>query len=202
MREGVFDGEVQSKTLSGKTIGIVGFGSIGREVARIAHGFGMRVLAINRSGRTEYECAFIGTLADLDYVLSESDVVVIALSLTRLTEGLIGHEELKMMKEDAVLVNVARAGIIEQEDLYHHLRDHPHFMAASDVWWQYPENRQGGVSYQDYPFHRLENFLMTPHVAASVSSAKERMFDTAIENIKRYLEGKAVVNVVNKQEYF
>ena len=202
MREGVFDGGVQSKLLSGKTIGIVGFGSIGREVAKIAHGFGMRALAINRSGQTEYECASIGTLVDLDYVLSESNVVVIALPLTRLTEGLIGHEEVKKTKEDAILVNVSRAGIIKQADLYRHLRDHPSFMAASDVWWQYPGDRQGGVSYQEYPFHQLENFLMTPHVAANIPSAKERMFNAAIENIKRYLEGKAVVNVVSKQEYF
>jgi phosphoglycerate dehydrogenase-like enzyme len=201
MRKGVFDRGVQSKTLHNKTIGIVGFGSIGKQVANIARGLGMRVLAINRSGRTEHEVAFIGTLADLDHALSESDVVVIALPLTRLTKDLIGPKELELMKEDAILVNAARAMIIKQGDLYNHLRDHPRFMAASDVWWKYPKNREGGVSYQDYPFHQLENFWMTPHVAAHIPSSMEKLFNVAVENIKRYLQGQDLVNVVRKQEY-
>jgi glycerate dehydrogenase len=201
MREGTFDNSVQSKELLGKVIGILGFGSIGREIARIARGFAMKVFAINRSGRTDFDCDFIGTLADLDHILTKSDVIVISLPLTKTTEGLIGRHELERMKEDAILVNIARAGIIEQGDLYRHLRDNPRFKAASDVWWRYPEDRRGGTSRQDHPFHQLGNFLMTPHVATHVVGARKRMFEVAVENIRRYLNGEELMNIVRREDY-
>lgn len=169
MRGGVFDNSPSSSLLYGKTLGVLGLGHIGREVARMGRVFGMRVLAINRSGRSDEPCAFVGTLDDLERVLRGADVVVIALPLNRATRGLIGPEQLAWMKEDAVLVNVARGPIVQQEGLYHHLKAHPRFRAASDVWWRYPDDRQGGDASQDYPLHELDNFVMTPHVAGNVT---------------------------------
>lgn len=202
MTEGIFKRDVQSKMLFNAVIGIIGFGSIGRQVAAISKAFGMRILAINRRGQSEFDTASIYTLADLDYVLSESDVVVISLPLTRLTEGLIGAEQLEMIRKEGLLVNVSRAGIIRQRDLYHHLQHNPEFSAASDVWWRYPRNHKSGESFQDYPFHMLDNFIMTPHVADNVSIAWKRMFEIATENIVQFLDGRAPKNIVKKTEYF
>jgi len=201
MRSGVYDNSLGSSLLYGKTMGVLGLGHIGREVARMGRAFGMRVLAINRSGWSDEPCAFVGTLDDLERVLGEADVVVIALPLNRATRGLIGPEQLAWMKEDAILVNVARGPIVQQEGLYRHLKAHPRFRAASDVWWRYPDDRQGGDASQDYPFHELDNFMMTPHVAGNVPEAMGITMRWIAANIRHYLRGEPVESVVRREGY-
>lgn len=201
MRGGVFDNNLSSSLLYGKELGVLGLGHIGREVTRMGRAFGMRVLAINRSGRSDEPCDFVGTLDDLDRVLAEANVVVIALPLTPVTRGLIGPKQLAWMKEDAILVNVARGPIVQQEALYRHLKAHPRFRAASDVWWRYPDDRQGGDSSQDYPFHELDNFVMTPHVAGNVPEATAMTMRWVTANIRRYLRGEPVESVVRREDY-
>jgi phosphoglycerate dehydrogenase-like enzyme len=201
MRSGVFNNSHAGSLLHDKTLGILGLGHIGREVARIGRAFRMHVLGINRSGRSEEPCAFVGTLADLGQVLAEADVAVIALPLNRATRGLIGPGQLARMKEDAMLVNVARGPIVEQGALYRHLKAHPRFRAALDVWWRYPNDRRGGDASQDYPFHELDNFVMTPHVAGNVAEATAMTAHWVATNVRRYLRGEPVEGVVRREDY-
>src|SRR3989454_3217435 len=135
LRNGEFDQFTPNRMLSGTTAGILGFGGIGRATARLMRAFGMHIYALNQSGKSTEPADFIGTLQDLEHVLRASDVVVISLPLTRTSKGLIGKKELAWMKPDALLVNVARGAIIDEEALYTHLKSHPTFMAGIDAWW-------------------------------------------------------------------
>ena len=98
----------------------------------------MRIYAINTSGKSSESVEFIGTLDDVEQVLRKSDVVVITLPLNRATRGLIGKKELAWMKPDAILVNVARGALLDEEALYTHLKSHPTFLAGVDTWWEEP----------------------------------------------------------------
>jgi phosphoglycerate dehydrogenase-like enzyme len=133
LRRGVFDQMSENKALSGATAVILGFGGIGREVARLFKAFDMHILAINRSGRSPEPVEFLGTLADLDQLLPRADVLVISLPLNRETRGLLGRREFERMKPDAVLVNVGRGEIIDEGAFYRHLRDTPAFLAGIDA---------------------------------------------------------------------
>src|SRR5205807_4893302 len=128
LKNGEFDQFTPNRMLSGMTAGILGFGGIGRATARLMRAFGMRIYAINTSGTSPEPTDFLGTLHDLEHVLRESDVVVISLPLTKATRGLIGKQELAWMKPDAILVNVARGAIIDEEALYTHVKSHPTFL--------------------------------------------------------------------------
>lgn len=107
-----FDDATPNRSLSGATAGIIGLGGTGRATAQLMRAFGMHIYAINQSGKSTTPTDFIGTLDDLEYVLRASDVVVLSLSLTRASRGLIGARELAWMKPDAILVNTARVALL------------------------------------------------------------------------------------------
>jgi phosphoglycerate dehydrogenase-like enzyme len=130
LRNGEFDQFTPNRILAGMTAGILGFGGIGRATAKLMRAFGMHIYAINSSGTSPEPTDFMGTLQDLEHVLRESDLVVISLPLTKATRGLIGEEKLAWMKPDAILVNVARGAIIDEEALYHHVKSHPNFLVG------------------------------------------------------------------------
>ncbi|TLZ53339.1 MAG: hypothetical protein E6K17_09830, partial [Methanobacteriota archaeon] len=138
IRAGRFLQDLMGKSVRGKTLGVIGLGGIGGEAARLAVGLGMRVVGINRRGSSDAPVAWCGTMSDLDRLLGESDFVLLSIPLTRHTLGIIGARELGRMKPDAVLINIARGKLIRERDLYEHLKANPAFVAALDVWWQYP----------------------------------------------------------------
>ena len=199
IRAGEFDQSRMGIALHGATLGIIGLGGIGAGVAVRAKAFGMRVLGISRTGRTEAPVDFVGTLRDLERVLRQSDFIVLAVPLTKDTVGRIGARELGWMKPTAVLVNVARGKLVVEADLYEHLRTHPRFRAALDVWWQYPKAR--GERPFTKPFHELPNVVMTPHVGWAIPGQAARSMEAACENIARFLDGAPPRNVVNPVEY-
>lgn len=199
IRAGVFDQSRMGRALGGATIGIVGLGGIGEGVAVRAKGFGMRVVGVNRSGRTRAPVDRCATMDGLEGVLRESDYVVLALPLTKDTIGLIGRRELGWMKPDVVLVNVARGKLVREEDLYEHLRAHPGFRAALDVWWRYPRGK--GERPFTRPFHELPNVVMTPHVSWAVPEQAIWSFESACENIARFLDGEHPRNIVDPADY-
>jgi phosphoglycerate dehydrogenase-like enzyme len=187
-------------TLDGAVCGILGFGGIGKATGRMMRAFGARIHAVNSTGRSGGEPAdFIGTLADLDEVLADSDVLVIALPLTRATRGLIGARELALMKPSAILVNVGRAAIVDERALYEHLRDHTDFCAGLDAWWHEPG--PGSAFATEYPFFDLPNMIGSPHNSGVTDGALQVGARMAAENVLRFLRGEAVTGVVRREEY-
>jgi phosphoglycerate dehydrogenase-like enzyme len=154
---------------------------------------------VNTSGRTTEPVDFAGTLADLDQVLAEADVLVIALPLTRSTRGLIGARELGLMKQASILVNVGRAAIVDERALYEHLRDHPEFCAGLDAWWHEPA--PGTEFSTGYPFFDLPNLIGSPHNSGVTDGALQVGAVRAAENVLRFLHGQAVTGVVHREDY-
>lgn len=180
--------ESQTKFIKGTTVGIVGFGAIGKAVARLLSSFGVHILAINTSGKTDEKVDFIGTLSDLDYVLKNSDTLVLTIALNEHTKGLINRQKLELMKNDAVLVNVARGDIIDEKSLYEHLKSHPDFYAGIDAWWIEPFKYQKFELH--YPFFELHNLLGSPHNSALVYNAMLMGTEHAVQNIFRFIHGE------------
>jgi len=186
-------------TLDGAVCAILGFGGIGTATARLMRPFGARIHAINSSGRTSEPTEFTGTLADLDQVLAAADVVVISLPLTRATQGLIGARELRLMKPDAIVVNVARAAIVDERALYEHLRVNPQFCAGIDTWWHEPGPHSR--FHTDYPFLGLPNVIGSPHNSGIVAGVLQTAARMAAENVRRYLHGEPLTGLVRREDY-
>ncbi|MCK4438280.1 hydroxyacid dehydrogenase, partial [Candidatus Bathyarchaeota archaeon] len=193
--------------LSGRKAGIVGFGSIGREVGRMLQCMGMNVLAVKRSRDDELAEAmgleFLGTPDDLIHVMSESDFVVVTAPLTPETRGMIGEEELRAMKPSAYIVNVARAALIQEEPLYRALSEGRIAGAALDVWWTPhfwdPLWNPEGKPASEYPFWELPNVICTPHSVVSSDSRSDAGLKIMVENILRVKRGEPPINQVDKK---
>jgi D-3-phosphoglycerate dehydrogenase len=171
-----------SRELDTMTLGILGLGGIGTRVAHMASRLGMAVVAWTRSGRPG-EVRDGVRLEALDAVLSESDVVSLHLSLAPETAGIISRARIAAMKPGAILVNTARAELIDEAALIESLERGPLASAALDVLWREPPPA-------DHPLLAMENVLITPHVAFATREASERMLRTAIENLVGYFTGE------------
>ena len=183
--------------LAGRTLAVLGYGGIGQAVARRARAFGMTVCAIRRTVRPLEgdDLAFLGGLDSLPDVLRRADYLAIALPLTPETRGLIGEAELGLMKPTAILVNVARAHIVDEDALYSALAERRIAGAALDVWYRYP-SAPGPVLPAGRPFHELPNVLMTPHVSGWTDGMLEARAALIAENIRRVARGEAPENAV------
>lgn len=199
LQRGIFDNSPDATFLAGKTIGIIGAGGIGQSVARVAKAFNMRTVGINTKGNHVPSFDEVWPMDGLDELLKGSDFVVVSIPLNVHTRNLIDKRKLNEMKEDAVLVNVARGPIISQGDLYSHLKSHGRFRAGIDVWWVYP--KKGEKFSLDYPFFELPNFLGSPHIADGVPEANEEGQRRAFENVTRYVGGQPLVRVIDKADY-
>jgi phosphoglycerate dehydrogenase-like enzyme len=189
-------------TLHGAVCGVLGFGGIGQAAAQLMRACGARIHGVNTSGRTEEPVEFIGTLADLDQVLTAADVLVMALPLTNATRGLIGARELGLMKPTAIFVNVGRAAIVDERALYEHLRDQPEFCAGIDTWWHEPGADGPGSGFSTrYPFFDLPNVIGSPHNSGVTDGALQVGAHKAAENVRRFLRGETVIGVVRREEY-
>lgn len=177
--------------LYGKTLGIVGLGSIGSELARRASAFGMRVVAVKKNpGHPPEGVTRVMGLGGLDMLLKESDFVALILPLTPETHGLIGQRELALMKSDAVLINVARGEVVEETALVQALQEGSIAGAALDVFEQEPLD-------QDSPLWALPNCLVTPHVAAASPMYLNRALDLFCRNLEAYRQGRPLPTQVD-----
>jgi phosphoglycerate dehydrogenase-like enzyme len=199
LARGVFDQHTPTRLIRGSLVGILGFGGIGQASAKLFGALGAQVHAINRSGRTDVAVDRIGTLGDLDTVLGDADIVVVTLPLTRATDGLIRERELSLMKPDAILVNVARAAIIDEDALYEHLGGNPSFSAGIDAWWQEPRGEQAFTTRR--PFLDLPNVIGSPHNSAIVAGSLTEAAARAADNVARHLRGESVRNLVDRSDY-
>lgn len=192
VESGAPHGEVRNTTL-----GIVGYGRVGREVARRAAPFGARILAANRTKReADPGVERVYPLADLDRMLPECDTVALCTALGPETTGLIDARRLALMKPDAFLINIARGPVIDEDALYEALRGGRLGGAAIDVWWQYPTEAAPNRRGSPHPFHELPNVIVTPHNSGWTSGMVRRRWDEVAENLRRFARGDSLINLV------
>ncbi|HTO11563.1 MAG TPA: 2-hydroxyacid dehydrogenase [Candidatus Binatia bacterium] len=180
--------------LAGKTLGILGYGHIGACLARRARAFDMTVLAIRRSPRPDADALVSGPEA-LDAVLARADYVVVTLPLTAETRGRLGAREFARMKRTAMLVNVARAEIVDEDALYQALVERTLAAAALDVWYRYPK-AAGPTPPARRPFHELDNVLMTPHVSGWTEGMLQARARLIADNLERVARGEPPLNLI------
>ncbi len=193
LREGRFEARYQyiGNELHGKTLGILGFGRIGRAVGRIGYkGFDMKVLYYDAVRYEEREKELKARKVSLEEVLSQSDYISINLPMLPETKGILGKREFGMMKPSAFILNLARGPIWDEKALCQVLKEGKIAGAASDVYEVEPATK-------DHPLLQLGNFVGTPHMAAHTEEALRRMSMVA-EDVIRVLEGKAPVHPVNQ----
>ena len=184
----------QPGVLKGHTMGIIGYGSIGQKVARVAKAFDMRVIATRRSTKRPTGARYADLLlplAQIHRLLSESDFVVMATPLTPDTYHLIGPEQLSLMKNDALLVNVSRGPSIDESALATALKQGWIAAAALDVFEQEPLP-------QDSPLWDLPNVMYSPHIAGNVPGYPRLVKDVFLQNLGRFVRDEPLRSVVNK----
>lgn len=184
--------------LFGKTVGLIGLGHIGAAVAARARAFGMRVMAIaSRPRSSAPNVDWIATGARLGEMLAAADFVVLACPLNPATRGLIGAKELAMMQPDTWLINVARAEVAVEADLYEALKAGRIGGAVLDPWYAYPEGPEDSAATPSrFPFGDLPNVRMTAHSAGWTDGVWSRRCRLFAENIRRLGAGEALLNVV------
>lgn len=210
-RQGVWPAQRRKMLLPGElrgaTLGVVGYGSIGREAARQACALGMRVLACKRDPNRREDAGWIlpGTgdphgelpaqyyaIKQLGEMLGQCDYVLLSMALTPATRHIIDAAALQSMKPSAVLVNVARGGLVDEPALIEALRSGAIRGAGLDVFEQEPLP-------QDSPLWSLPNVLLTPHVAGITPALGERLMMLFAENLRRYLAGEPLLNRVDPE---
>ena len=167
--------------LAGKTLGIIGLGGIGREVARIAKGIGMKVIAWSRTPRPEADAAGV-SMVDLDTLLACADIVSLHLALNEETRGLLSAERLARIKPGAILVNTARGALVDEQALIAALASGRLRHAGLDVFHAEPLAR-------DHPLARLENVTVTAHAAFRTAEASETLIRRAIDIVRSIIAG-------------
>lgn len=195
MAEGTFDQLSVNKKLKGSKCGIIGFGGIGKEVTRLLNVFDVEIYAINTTGKSDEKIKFIGTIKDLNYVLKECDVIIISIPLTNETKELISKKELELMKNDAMIINVARGELIKQEDLFNHLKSHHEFQTGIDAWWTEPF--KDGKFELEFPFLDLPNVLGSPHNSVVVPDGILEGANRVVENVIRFIKREKVKRIIN-----
>ncbi|MBI5039842.1 MAG: 2-hydroxyacid dehydrogenase [Gammaproteobacteria bacterium] len=165
--------------LHGKTLGIVGYGELGRAVAAVGSAFGMQVLIAQRPGGDDREGR-----VPLDDMLRRADVLSLHCPLTNTTRGLIGARELTLMKPSALLINTARGGLVDEAPLMHALQQNRIGGAGVDVLIEEPPRQSNPLL-----MHKLPNLIVTPHVAWASREARQRLVDEVTANIRAYLDG-------------
>jgi phosphoglycerate dehydrogenase-like enzyme len=193
-----FYGGAPARELRGSTMGIVGYGRIGRATARLARAYGLRVVAVKAHPEPALAeadgLAWLGGVDRLPALLAEAHYVVVCAPLNEATRGLIGPTEFAAMRSDAYLINVARGPVVDERALYEALRDRRIAGAAIDVWYNYPPGGRGRPG--NYPFEELDNLLMTPHVAGWTEGTVSRRVERMAENLRRVAAGSPAESVV------
>jgi phosphoglycerate dehydrogenase-like enzyme len=193
------------RDLAGTTVGLVGFGTIGHEVAARCRAMGMRVIATKRtvSGGTggSDQAGAAGPvdalvpLTDLPVLLGQADFLVLACPQTPETEGLIGKREIDALKRDAVVINIARGAVVDEPAMIAALQEGRLGGAALDVFAKEPLPG-------DSPLWDMPNVLVSPHSASTVDSENARITDLFCENLRRYLRGEPLLNVFDRERLY
>jgi glycerate dehydrogenase len=166
--------------VEGLTWGIIGFGNIGRKVATVAEALGCKILVNKRQPVSDFQCV------DLETILKKSDIISIHCPLSNETRGMIGKEQLEMMKKSAIIINVARGAIWDEDAVADAILDATIGGMACDVFSQEPLPKE-------HPFNKIldkENVILTPHMAWGSYESRTRCFNTVLSNIEAFLDGR------------
>lgn len=195
---GVFDTlGYPTRLLSQCRVLIVGWGGIGRRAGALFSALGSRVEAVGRTAPAHDVLSRGWAMADIDEALPGADIALLSLPLTGATRGLFGEKRLALMKENAVLINVARAELIDRDALECRLRAHPSFFAGIDVWWK----ERGAYPAGGDPLLALPNVVGSAHNSFYSSLAKAEAAESALDNIVSFIEGRPVKGRVDLGEY-
>jgi phosphoglycerate dehydrogenase-like enzyme len=181
--------------MSGMTIGLFGFGHIGKTIAEIAKAFGMRVVAANRSPIVAGAVDQAFALDDLAF-WSAADAVVVSLPFNAETKGIVGEKQLAAMGKDAVILNVGRGPVIDEQALYDALAARRVGGAVIDTWYRYPTEAEPQPLPASLPFHELKNVVMTPHMSGWTSGTIRRRRDLIARNVMHLVAGEPLENVI------
>ena len=173
--------------LDGKTMGIIGFGRIGRQTGKIAKALGMKVLAYDNMENEDGKA--IGDYVPLDTLLAESDVIALHCPLFPDTQGIVNRDTIAKMKDGVILLNNSRGPLVVEQDLADALNSGKVYAAGLDVVGTEPINPNN-------PLLTAKNCIITPHISWAPKESRQRIMDCAVENVKAYIAG-APVNVVN-----
>jgi phosphoglycerate dehydrogenase-like enzyme len=190
----------QPGILADSMVGFVGFGSIGSETWNVLRCLGARGIAVTRSGRSIPQSVGLewsGGPDRLDDLLAQSDHAIVCVPLGDETRGLIGAAQLAQMKPSAVLVNVSRGPVVDEQALFEALRTRRIAGAAIDVWYQYPIEGDHGEPSR-LPFSSLDNVLMTPHLSGVTTDTFRGRVADILRNINALADGTQLINVVSR----
>lgn len=182
--------------LGSQTLGLLGFGHIAQTLAQRAKAFGMRVHVANRSPVNHPMVDQSWTLDGLQDFMGRVDAVVVSLPLTDNTRSLVDRQALNAMRADAVLVNVGRGPVVDEQALYEALKARQIGGAVIDTWYQYPSPTQAECAPSRYDFASLDNVLMTPHMSGWTAGTVRRRQETLADNITRLSQGLPLINVL------
>lgn len=175
--------------LKDKTIGLIGFGNISKQVFRLAKAYNMKALVYNRTKYIEYESNQLKFVDHINDIFKKSDIVSIHCPLFNETRGLINKEKLKMMKPNAILINTSRGPVVDENDLAYALKNNIIMGAGVDVVSTEPITH-------DNPLLNCENCIITPHIAWIPNETRQRLVNSAVNNLEQFLKGKPI-NTVN-----
>ncbi|XP_053099694.1 probable 2-ketogluconate reductase isoform X2 [Hemicordylus capensis] len=187
-----FNADWLGQEVTGATLGIIGMGSIGYKVAQRAKAFEMRILYHNRSRRTEVDEQAVGAVycQKMDDLLQQADIVILVVNLTPQTCKLIGKKELELMKPSAILINICRGQVVDQDALVNALQNGVIKAAALDVTYPEPLPR-------DHALLQLKNVILTPHIGSATSQTRRLMMTNMVESILAGVKGLPVPNEVH-----
>jgi len=175
--------------ISNKKLGIIGMGKIGETVAKRSLGFDMEILYYNRNRKEELERKYNATYCDLNTLLTQSDFIIIFTPLTPETRNLITLEQLKLMKSNAILINVARGGIVNEKDLYIALKEKMIWAAGFDVFEEEPISN-------NHQLLQLENFVATPHIGSATIGTRDAMMQLNIDSLIALVKNEPIPNLI------
>ncbi len=198
MRNGIWWGPTP-RLIKGSKIVIVGYGNIGREVAKRLRPFDPYIIGVSRNPVKDKYIDEAVKADNLEEVLPVADIVVVTLPLTKNTYRLFDEKKLNLLKKGALIVNIGRGDVVDEDALFRRLSEGD-MSAALDVWWVYPKAR-GEPTFQNKPFHLIENLVMTPHTAGSWPGFRRKLINNALENMRRFLVGETPRNIVAREEY-
>ena len=176
--------------ISGKTLGIIGAGRIGKAFAAMSKGFNMKIIYYNRSRDEEFEKELGATYVSMEELIKEADVVSLHVPLTQDTKYLLGEKELNSMKKTAILINTARGPVVDEKALVKALKNKTIAGAGLDVFENEPELEEGLIE--------LDNVVLVPHIGSATKETREKMGIMATENIIRVLKGGEPINPILK----